>query len=171
MKKRNKRIVIIVCVSLCVVYLGYVAYNIIIPPEVHALIEHKDAYTRVAEICYQDYLSSSSKDDSEKYFTYIFSVNELYCYNTERALALTDYDLDSMQEVNDTFYLGGKNLDAIRVEENFVTFCTVNGAESYIYSVNNDRPHFVNSSRNNFKKIHVQKVTDHWYYGRVIQQY
>lgn len=52
-----------------------------------------------------------------------------------------------------------------------MSFCTVNGMATYIYSVNNDRANFVNRTDENYKRIYVKKVANHCYYARVIHQY
>ena len=64
-----------------------------------------------------------------------------------------------------TFNLDGKGLETIYVYDTFVSFKIVNGRASFVYSVNGEKPRYVNRPDEGKLRIHVEKIFDNWYYA------
>jgi hypothetical protein len=136
------------------------------------LLNYEDEYTQIAELCYQDYLQLSENDNIE-YSVYLFNLDKkrLTSYNPEKhTISLTDEKYQALKTIYDNYRLDKHDLDFIGACDNFVSFGIANGRASFIYSVNNEKPNFVNRPDDDYKSIWVEKITDHWYYA-CVQKY
>ena len=157
--KKRAHIISIVCIFvLCILLIvWYISTCVgpIISYDPDKLLNYEDEYTQIAELCYQDYLQLSENDNIE-YSVYLFN--------------LTDEKYQALKTIYDNYRLDKHDLDFIGACDNFVSFGIANGRASFIYSVNNEKPNFVNRPDDDYKSIWVEKITDHWYYA-CVQKY
>lgn len=138
----------------------------------NTLIDYKEEYTQIAELCYKDYLQLKKNDGDINRAAYLLSYDRKRLHNciSDNTIILTNGESQSLQTTDDDFYLAKKKLDFIEVQDNFVAFGIVNGRASFIYSLNDDKPNFVNTANENYQRIYVEKITDHWYFSCVRKQ-
>ena len=174
--KKRAHIISIVCIFvLCILLIvWYISTCVgpIISYDPDKLLNYEDEYTQIAELCYQDYLQLSENDNIE-YSVYLFNLDKkrLTSYNPEKhTISLTDEKYQALKTIYDNYRLDKHDLDFIGACDNFVSLGIANGRASFIYSVNNEKPNFVNRPDDDYKSIWVEKITDHWYYA-CVQKY
>ena len=69
------------------------------------------------------------------------------------------------ENVKSVFRLDNHCLDCLSVFDNNVVFKIVNERATFIYSVFDEKPNFINSRKENNDNIFVEKITDNWYYA------
>lgn len=154
-------------IVIALIAIAIVWYSLQLTPEskLNIVLENEEDYTKIAEIYYEDFQNNNDTTDRFVYST--GKSGRIFC-STEsgyRELDLTDEELASSIVVYASYQMDdNKGLDRIYVYNNFVSFCTVNGCESLVYSVNGKRPKHINTPDENFYHISIFKITDHWYY-------
>ena len=126
-------------------------------------IKNKSSYDKVATFCYDCYQNSQSSID-----ILVFSItndNSLYCYDNREYYSLTDEQKNSLRIVEETFSLDHHTLESLYVTDNYVIFNIVNGRATFIYSVDNSKPTFVNTPKEDSQYIYVEKIVEHWYFA------
>jgi len=129
------------------------------------LLDNQEAFTSLAMICYEHYRHTNS--DLNERFTYAININneKLICYTNNDEIKLDNSQLEFTKKVLSVFKLAKKGLDRICVYESFIVFGIVNGRASFIYSLNNKKPSFVNRPDETASCIFVDEITTNWYYA------
>ena len=70
----------------------------------------------------------------------------------------------SVRVIDNAFPNPDETLNIIRVYKNFVLFCTDQGHYSFVYSVNDKKPTFLNTPTEEGVSISVKKEKNHWYH-------
>lgn len=83
----------------------------------------------------------------------------------KRTISLTDKEYQALQTVYDNYNPDKHSLEYIRACDGFAAFCEANGRASFIYSVDDEKPSFVNIPDEAARSIWVEKIADHWYYA------
>lgn len=159
------------CLITSIVFLvisSFIALSIIItsnnPPYQDLIITNENAYTKIADICYQNYLNqnrvmSHYEIHNEK------NNYELFCSSTNMEILLNEENINNAKTILDSYYVDKHLLLCITVDEDFITFRNNAGRASIIYSPTNKRPQFVNASFDDFICIQISKIKDNWYYA------
>ena len=174
MRKRSKIIKIIFIIVVCIIltilrFLYHTAFSM--PPLAYdpdKLLNYKEEYTQIAELCYQDYVQSYKPYDIEYATTYMFNSErtKISAYNPPKHdISLTDEEAKALQTIDDNYLLNERNLSCIKVSDNFVVFCNARFRNSFIYSVNDEKPNFINCPSPDEKHVYIEKITDNWYYA------
>lgn len=86
-------------------------------------------------------------------------------YDNDQYYSLTPYQKQAFDTVKSIFRLDHHGLENIFVNDNFVVFGIENGRASFIYSLSDKKPDFVNSPKEENENIFVEKIDDKWYYA------
>lgn len=172
MKKRSIILIIVICIILTILrILNHTVFSR--PPysyDPDKLLNYKEEYTQIAELCYQDYVQSYKPYDIEYATTYMFNSErtEISAYNPPKHdISLTDVEAKALQTIDDNYLLNERNLSCIKVSDNFVSFSNTRDRTSFIYSVNDEKPNFINCPSPDEKHVYVEKITDNWHYACV----
>lgn len=140
--------------------------------------KYKSDYEVVANIAYDYYLKNKKENlwfamgfdeskDEYYYYTLIDDNSEVgyISYNFE----LSDLHKQSIKNICKYSFVakGGASFDVIRVRENIVSFDTVNGIYSLVYSVNGSVPKYLNKP-NEDKYVRYERLNENWYNQRKI---
>lgn len=165
----TKIIVILSIILLCIALIGAVLfiYECSYGPKVSSrkndFIPIIEAYNKVANYYYDDF-----EKNNFEYLIYSVPYDEndkdIVCFTDERTIIIDDEILKSIYEIMDSYYLDKQPLDYIAVYEGFVSFCNNNGRSSYVYSVYDEEPDYINSPRKKNDRIYKKKITEHWYF-------
>ena len=71
------------------------------------------------------------------------------------------------EQLHDNYLPDELDLDCIVVRDNFVSFSNTRDRNSFIYSVNDEKPNFINCPSPDEKHVYVEKITDNWHYACV----
>lgn len=144
-------------------------YNPTILGDVEVVLEYEDDYNCVAMVYYNDYLKYGPKE-GEKYAVYsgLYNGRILRYSDPEHQIELTDEELVCFQNVYNSYRLDDQPWERVVVYDGFVAFSNVNGRVSIVYSVNDERPKYVNGPLKapGYNYVGCKKITDHWYYVR-----
>lgn len=124
------------------------------------LLDNECFYSKTAELYYQDYIIRNLNNT----FVYFNEDKFITCYTEKYKFELSDEEYDNYKIVYDSYRLDKESLNRIYVYDTFVAFCTINGRTSFVYSVNGQKPKYVNNPEDQKKRIYVEKITDNWYY-------
>jgi len=131
----------------------------------HVFKENQADYSLAAGLIYEDYM----KRDTEQNEMYIMSDSSLCYFNSEtdryEEISLTEEQLKSIQNVKRVYQLDKHGLDSIWVNKGFVCFGNINGRNSFVYSVDDVKPQFVNFPDEKVNHIYTEKIDAHWYYA------
>jgi len=175
MKKLTKKLLIIFSIIVSVLIVGYAIYIVefLITTEVgmyysfdnNILNENLDAYTRVAQLIYDDFqeCECSSHGYSLTNNEEIYEEYKATCERSWKIILINNEEYELYRTVINSFRVAKKGLEFIKVEDNFVVFCIVNGVASLVYSIDGTPPNFVDASDEQGRAI-VKKVTDNWFY-------
>ncbi len=174
MKKETKKRRIIIGISIAVVLMfGFIAVWWFspgyVPERLQAMVlDHESDYTFVAETYYADFQAYRKEDSLDM----AYSDGEkgiVFCATDGRKLELTEAEAASMEVVYASYLLDERTWDRTYVYEGFVSFCNIKGRESIVYSRNGEKPQYINAPPppERDEKIHVFKITDHWYYVQI----
>lgn len=160
----KKKVIIIASVLLLgIVALWFLSPHPAISYNKELFLENKSYYNDVATICKENYKKSKFTDVVS--FEPSSDVESLYCYNNKEYYPLTDEQKNSVKIVEEEFLLDHQSLEALTVTDTYVVFNIVNGRASFIYSDDNSKPEFVNTPKEDSKRIYVEKIVDNWYFA------
>lgn len=166
MKKIIKYVFIVFLVLLLLLYLRCYVFPTTPEHMKNMVLSREDDYNRIAKLIYDDY-----KNSGELEAVYpISSSGGLYridgeSFNYENIdLELNDIEQRSLHIISSEFWVWDKGLDAIRAYDKYVSFCTINGMGSVVYSVDGSRPKYVNAPGESRKNVICCKINKHWYY-------
>jgi hypothetical protein len=142
------------------------------------VLENEEDYTRIAELYYDDYLSNYQRLNQDVMAYTIadnstigsladaYSPEKGYCDPKDiRWISLDEEETTSANVVIGTYkMMDNKGWEYAFVYDSFVTFCTVNGVESLVYSANGKRPSYVNTPDDDSKHIIVNRISKHWFH-------
>ncbi len=168
MKRKSKKVIIIILFLIAVITIAFLIYinrPLPAPERIVTLFEtYEEDYTKIAQIYYNDYLTR--EEDKVAYST--AESGEITCrlQDTDlKKIALTEDETASARRIDDTFSLDGYYWDRVYVYEGFVSFSTVTGHVSLVYSVDGSKPTRINFPDDGFEYIVSDaKITEHWYY-------
>lgn len=129
-----------------------------------AIINNADTYTAFADYCYQCYKSDSITNECIVY-SYDNQENELYSFSKDKHHMLNDDQIELLNTIKSTFYIGEKNFDHIRVIDNFVVLMVLEDRGTVIYSIDGSKPKFYLPDEQDKCRIYVEKISDHWYFA------
>lgn len=162
--KRRKFIIIFALIFICVSRLFYLYH--MVPEYIKEMVmSNESSYTYVANIYYDDYqkrnkdIMAYSSGETGK----IVFIVELF---EADSIILSEDEKLHFQKVYETYQLDNQYWERAYVYDTFVSFSNVNGRESFVYSVDDIKPSYVNApiDQNERKRISVKKITNHWYY-------
>lgn len=139
------------------------------PPFTGLLLNHGEAYNQTVQLIYDDFQKCECSGHG-----YWFTQKEEYanvsCEDKFKTILVNDSEYAYFQTVKNTFRVYKRGLDFISVNGNYIVFGIVTGRGSLIYSVNDEKPNFINSpgDKENYKWSRVRKVTDNWYFVNVV---
>lgn len=166
---------VIILLSMMVVFLGIVIYNITLNQDApikydkNIIISNKDSYTIVAKVCYEDYKKFGDNVERLTYSPWIENdfngdIQRVYCLSNDRHFDINEQQAKAFDIVVNTYKLDNNKIDRIYVEENFVIFGNERGQTALIYSINDSKPSWINGSHDN-EKAYVEIICDNWYYA------
>ncbi len=166
MKKIIKYVIVVVLALLLFVYLGCYVFPSTPRHIMDMVLSREDDYNRIAKLIYDDYndsgqLKSVYPISSDGGLYRLVGGTSEYVHID---LELTDIEQRSLNVIVSEFWVCDKGLDAIRAYDKYVSFCTINGMGSVVYSVDGSRPRYVNSPGESRKNIICYKINKHWYY-------
>lgn len=124
------------------------------------VLDNKGDYDAIANLYYEDYQKHNTSE-----LIYVGGKSgKIYCLTYDYNITLSDSEYISYQNVYGSFNLDGKSLEFVCTYETFVSFCTVNGRASIVYSANDEKPSYITSPNEEKKKVAVRKIADRWYY-------
>lgn len=148
----------------------FIVYNLLIYPTVPSRMDDFvlciKEYTQAAEFYYKDF---------EKYNTdlLIYSVpynendNDIVCFTEEykHEIIIDENERQFFSKVRDSYHLDKISLNHVLVYDGFVSFCNVNGRSSYVYSIYDKEPEYINSPKESKKDdLYIKKMSDNWYF-------
>lgn len=161
---RKKLVFTIIFLLIILIIIVIIFFNRpIISYNKNTLLDNEYFYTQTAELYYQDYIKQNTND----IFSYS-TVNDdkfITCNTQNYKFELSSEEYDNYKIVYDSYRLDKISLDRIYVYDTFVAFCNESGRTSFVYSVNGQKPIYVNSPKDQNKKIYIEKITDNWYYA------
>jgi len=160
-------IVISILIHTVVLYYLVIPITYILSYDKNLIPDHMEEYTQAAKICYEDFIKHDLSQvmygpafKKENQF-YILPCTTLDNYD----IFLNDEEYALFKVVQDTFRLDKQSLYWINVYDTFVSFGTINGRNSYVYSVDGKKPSHVNfPDEKSERAVYTKKITDHWYY-------
>ncbi len=157
-----------VAIATIILLLGAFAFCFFLPvPAIsynkELFIENKSYYDDVVTICQENYRKSKLTD--VVVFDSSSDGESLYCYDNKEYYSLTDEQKNSLKMVEEKFRLDHQSLEDISVTDNYVVFKIVNGRASFIYSIDDSKPKFVNTPKEDSQHIYVEKIVDNWYFA------
>ena len=172
---KRKKATIVLCIF--AIFIGLLIYFLFsnhdapIRYDKNIILSNKDAYTIVANICYEDY--EKNKEDNE-FLTYSpwprkdadAIDKKAYCLSTDNYFNINNEQTKAFDIVVNTYKLDDHNngIDRIYVKDNFVIFGNEGGQTAFIYSVNGEKPSGYEAGNTN-DKAYVEKICDNWYYA------
>lgn len=136
--------------------------------EKEEFLENESAYTRIAKLYYEDY-KQYNINAVFRYFTPSEN-GKVQCVTDEHSFKINYDDYKNYEKIKKNYRLDKQTLEFIYVYDGFVSFVNINGRESYIYSVDDEEPMYINDysdkNKSYYYNISVRKMVDHWYYAR-----
>lgn len=167
--RKMKRLIIICFVMLSIVVITVFLKNAIKPAisyEESIITDNKNSFEIAAKTC-MDYYKDNKDDDDVWLFNVDIDMNNLICYNNngQSYYSLTQEQKQAFMTIKSVFRLDHLGLENLFVNEHFVAFGIANGRASFIYSPSDQKPDFVNSSKENTDNIFVERITNNWFYA------
>ena len=157
-------ILIILPVSIISLFIFKFKNNPGITYDKNVILDNEEAYTNIAKLCYEDYLKIGSNNN-----IYVYGVDYnnkvILRYRDDSRITLSDKQLKDYETIKSTYRLDKQPFDSVIVYDNFVTFKNLNGRAAFVYSVNKEPPIYINSPDDDNTDIHVEKITNYWYYA------
>ena len=150
---KRKRLIII-----CFVVLSIVVIAVFIKKAIKPVISYDESMLTD---------NIDNRDDNDIWlFNVDIDMNNLVCYNNNEQVyySLTQEQKQAFTTIKSVFKLDHQGLENVFVNEHFVAFGVANGRASFIYSPSNQKPDFVNSSKENDDNIFVEKIINNWFY-------
>jgi len=135
------------------------------------ILDNQEAYTTIANICYENAVANGLHDigESEAYYYFINAEKKrISCHDCSGNIISISLDATQMESLNvvlSTFELYRRPLDVIAVYDTFVVFRIDIGLATFIYSVNDEEPKYLNQPNEGDKDIYIDKITDNWYFA------
>lgn len=166
---KRKRLIITCFVVLSIVVIAVLIKKAIKPVvsyDESMLTDNINSFEIAAKTC-MDYYKNNRDDNDVWLFNVDIDMNNLICYNNnEQAYySLTQEQKQAFITIKSVFKLDHQGLENVFVNEHFVSFGVANGRASFIYSLSNQKPDFVNSPKENNDNIFVEKITNNWFYA------
>lgn len=129
-----------------------------------SFFENQSYYETMAKLCYDDFTQNDDIDIGS-YYPYRGRNDYIECFFDEHKLMMTENECIACDKVCRVFRLDKHCLCTITAHDNFVVFGIENGRASFIYSVNDSMPTFVNSYKENRGDVCIRKITANWYFA------
>lgn len=170
---KSRLIIPILIILFIIIFFVYLIYGLFFGPAVPSrkkdFLSCVKEYTQVAKFYYDDFQKYDT--DCLYYFTLNQTTNmgnDVACITQgyEHKLKLSNSIYNSFIKIEESYYLDKSYLESVDVYKGFVSFCNVNGRSSYVYSVNDNKPKYINSpnASNANERLYISKICDNWYY-------
>lgn len=168
MKKRLKLFGAILLVLLFICLVIWLCRGPVISYDKDALLDNEAAYTEVAKFYYGDYKNMNTGGEVVYSCPNTDKIIKCYSVLNPHDIKVSDELYQSYLAVFDSYRIDKQDIENIVVYDNFVAFGNVNGRAAVVYSVNGDKPKYVDTPKGNmYKKVNIIsaiKITDNWYY-------
>lgn len=154
-------LLIIIFVFLCFLYFGPK-----VSPNKNEFLKDWRDYETISELCYKDFVNYDAEE-----LMYMISEEEnrysIHCITKgyDHYIELNDNDMIKLCNVIGSYNLDDQCLESICVNDEFISYGNINGRSSYIYSINDNKPNFINSIYSSEKHIYIYKLRKKWYFA------
>lgn len=171
-KKKKKLLIVIASLFLLIILIIFSLLDPV-PEQVKEMVsDNIEDYEKIAKICLEDY----QQYDVNKilymfgngHFTGTIFLDDGVHENYQ--IDLSEDEVLSYENIEKNYdkqkrHLGDKSLEFIWVYDNFVSFSNLSAGGSIIYSLDGEKPKYLENPDEDLKHVSVRKITDHWYYA------